>query len=78
MEGCQGTTIQNVLVPWGTQTLYVRGYSSTRIEKSQEETEKIFQRNKKAAPNGGFFIPLSFLLGFILINEGVELSDRRL
>ena len=73
MEGCQGTTIQNVLVP------YVRGYSSTRIEKSQEETEKIFQRDKKAAPNGGFFIPLSFLLRIlILINESVELSDRRL
>lgn len=55
MEGCQGTTIQNVLVPWGTQTLYVRGYSSTRIEKSQEETEKILEEMKKAAPNGGFF-----------------------
>lgn len=63
----------------GTQTLYVRGYSSTQREESQEETKKIFQRNKKAekktAANGGF---LSFLLGFILINEGIELSDRRL
>ena len=78
MEGCQGTTIQNVLVPWGTQTLYVRGYSSTRIGKSQEETEKNLEEMKKAAPNVGFFIPLSFLLGFVLINESVELSDRRL
>lgn len=62
----------------GTQTLYVRGYSSTRIGKSQEETEKNLEEMKKAAPNGGFFIPLSFLLGFVLINESVELSDRRL
>ena len=63
----------------GTQTLYVRGYSSTRIEKSQEETEKILEEKKKAAPNGGFFIPLSFLLRILIfINESVELSDRRL
>lgn len=63
----------------GTQTLYVRGYSSTRIEKSQEETEKKFQINKKPPQMADFFIPLSFLLRIlILINEGIELSDRRL
>lgn len=72
MEGCQGTTIQNVLVP------YVRGYSSTQREESQEETKKILEEMKKAekktAANGGF---LSFLLRILVfINESVELSER--
>ena len=61
MEGCQGTTIQNVLVPWGTQTLYVRGYSSTRIEKSQEETEKILEEMKKAQPRRGLGFHFLFI-----------------
>lgn len=60
----------------GTQTLYVRGYSSTRIEKSQEETEKFLEEMKKAAPNGGFLSILFLCLMriLILINESVELS----
>ena len=48
-------------------------------EKVKRKPKKFSKETKKPPHTADFFVPLSFLLRIlILINESVELSDRRL